>query len=73
MEYDEKKERFIVKITKTGQIKEVIRLSLCFNDEDQEKFKERVELAKLRQQTCSDEIRFFKYVDSVPTELVSKI
>jgi len=41
----------------------VIRLSLLFYSEDQEKFKIRVETAKYLQSTAADELRFVKYVD----------
>jgi hypothetical protein len=43
-----KKEKYIVKVISSGVIKEVIRLSLLFREENEEKFKERVEIAKLR-------------------------
>jgi hypothetical protein len=48
MDYDVKKEKYIVKVISSGVIKEVIRLSLLFREENEEKFKERVEIAKLR-------------------------
>jgi hypothetical protein len=48
LDYDVKKEKYIVKVISSGVIKEVIRLSLLFREENEEKFKERVEIAKLR-------------------------
>ncbi len=71
--YDEKRGRFRVKTVSNGQIKEVIRLSLLFRDEDEEKFKERVEIAKMRQATANDEMRFLKLVESLPDDLFAKL
>jgi len=42
----------------------VVRLSIKFNEEDLEAFKERVELSKQRQINAEDEKRFLKYVDT---------
>jgi dynein heavy chain, axonemal len=57
----------------TGIEKYVGRLSLLFEDEDPDKFKERLELCKSRQQDAEDEIRFFKYVDEQPMHLASTV
>lgn len=51
--------------------KSVNRLSLIFNDEDPEKFNERLSTAKSRQQTAENELRFWKYIDNVANEKAS--
>lgn len=48
LKYDAMKDRFLVKLLENDSEKWVVRLSLKFNDEDQDKFKERVELSKMR-------------------------
>ena len=42
-----------------------------FNDEDPEKFKQRVEIAKFLQNTAADEMRFLKYVEGFKNEQFS--
>jgi len=44
-----------------------------FNEEDENKFKERVEMAKLRKETADDNMRFIKYLLKMDNELVSDI
>ena len=57
----------------TGQEKLVTRLSLLFFNEDPEKFKERVNQCKSRQEIVEAELRFTNLVDSVPTDSVSTL
>ena len=56
---------------KDNSVKWVVRLSVMFKDEDQDAFKQRVELSKQRQQNAEDEMRFLKYVDSQPDKQAS--
>jgi len=71
LEYDPKRNKFLVQVVNQPTLKYVGRLSLQFNDEDPEKFKRRVDLAKERQFTAEDELRFYKYVDSQSDSNVS--
>jgi len=48
LKYDPMKDRYLVNIIENASDKWIVRLSLKFNDEDQDKFKERVELSKMR-------------------------
>jgi len=64
LEYDPKRNKFLVQVLNQPTLKYVGRLSLQFNDEDPQKFKLRLDLAKERQLTAEDEMRFYKYVDS---------
>jgi len=48
-------------------------LSLLFFNEDPDKFKERVNQCKKRQEIVSAELRFTNLVDSVPTDSVSTL
>lgn len=65
--------KFLVKILLNGSEKYVSRLSLMFLTEDHNKFMERVQVCKQRQQRAEDEIRFFKYVESKNDQLVSSL
>ena len=58
LDYDEKEEKFLVKVVATGMQKWVIRLSLLFNHEDPAKHAARINLAKSRMRTAEDETRF---------------
>jgi len=51
----------------------VTRLSLLFFDEDPDKFKERVNQCKQRQEIVEAELRFTNCIDSVPTDAVSTL
>lgn len=48
-------------------------MSLLFFNEDPDKFKERVNQCKKRQEIVSAELRFTNLVDSVPTDSVSTL
>jgi len=61
----------LVQVVNQPTLKYVGRLSLQFNEEDPQKFKKRLDLAKERQLTAEDELRFYKYVDSQPDSSVS--
>lgn len=73
LSYDYKEKKFKVKVCATGQEKLVTRLSLLMFNEDPEKFKERVNQCKLRQEIVEAELRFTNLVDSVPTDSVSTL
>jgi len=73
LEYDPKRNKFLVQVVNQPTLKYVGRLSLQFNDEDPQKFKRRLDLAKERQLTAEDELRFYKYVDSQPDSHVSHL
>jgi len=73
LDYDFKEKKYKVKVCATGQEKLVTRLSLLFFNEDPEKFKERVNQCKLRQEIVEAELRFTNLVDSVPTDSVSTL
>lgn len=61
----------MIQLPGNGLTKYVGRLSLLFHLEDPEKFKERLQLAKERQEIAEDEMRFYYFVDSQPDETVS--
>lgn len=73
LSYDPVQKKFKVKVCSTGQEKFVTRLSLLFFNEDPEKFKQRVNECKKRQEIVEAELRFTNLVDSVPTESVSTL
>jgi len=57
----------------TGQEKLVTRLSLLFFDEDPDKFKDRVNQCKQRQEIVEAELRLTNLIDSVPSDAVSTL
>lgn len=73
LDYDYNERRYKVRVLSTGQEKLVTRLSLLFFDEDPDKFKERVNQCKQRQEIVEAELRFTNIVDSVPTDSVSTL
>lgn len=73
LDYDYKERKFKVKVVATGQEKLVTRLSLLFFDEDPDKFKERVNQCKQRQEIVEAELRLTNLVDSVPSDAVSTL
>lgn len=73
LSYEYKERKFKVKVIATGQEKFVTRLSLLFFNEDPDKFKERVNQCKQRQEIVEAELRFTDLVDSVPTDAVSTL
>jgi hypothetical protein len=62
--------KFFIQICDSGIMKYVGRLSLLFHDENPDRFRYRIELAKQRQIIAEDELRFLKYVSSLPDEQV---
>lgn len=46
IDYNEEAKKFLIKVLHTGNVKEVVRLSLRFISEDPEVFKRRIELCK---------------------------
>ncbi len=58
LDYNVAEGKFLVLIHATKSTKLVVRLSLMFNSEDPDAFKERVELSKHRQTNAEDELRF---------------
>ena len=73
LSYDEKERKFKVRQVHNNKEKTVTRLSLLFYAEDPERFKERVELCKLRQKHVEQELRFTDLVDSIPADAVSTL
>ena len=73
LEYDEKTQKYLVKMVSKGIQKYVDRLSLLFDAEDKVKFKERVQLCKHYQRRAEDEIRFQNYAESIPDSNVSTL
>jgi hypothetical protein len=73
IDYDYKERKYKVKVVATGQEKLVTRLSLLFFDEDPDKFKERVNQCKQRQEIVEAELRYTNLIDSVPTDSVSTL
>lgn len=73
LSFDYKERKYKVKVVATNQEKLVTRLSLLFFDEDPDKFKERVNQCKQRQEIVEAELRFTNLVDSVPTDSVSTL
>ena len=73
LDYDYNERKYKVRVVSTGQEKLVTRLSLLFFDEDPDKFKERVNQCKHRQEIVEAELRFTNLVDAVPTDSVSTL
>lgn len=48
------------------QMKRVSRLSIVFKNDNIEQFKKRIRLAKALQQVVLEELRFEKYIQSLP-------
>ncbi|EGR32288.1 hypothetical protein IMG5_089580 [Ichthyophthirius multifiliis] len=65
LDYNPIKEKFLVKIMDTGFEKWVIRLSILFNEENKEKYFERINLAKERKKQIRDDKRFLEYLDGI--------
>ena len=61
----------MVQVIDQPTLKYVGRLSLQFHEEDPEKFRLRLEVAKERQFTAEDEMRFYHFVNSLPDQSVS--
>ena len=70
LDYDAKKRKFLVQVLNNPNLKYVGRLSLMFHEEDPDKFKKRIDEAKERQLAAEDEMRFYRYVDSIPSQSV---
>jgi dynein heavy chain len=73
LDYDHEKARFKVRVLSTGLVKKVNRLSIKFNDEDPELFKQRLSQGRKLQKDYEGELRFLNYIDAVPTEKVSQL
>ena len=73
LDYDPKRKKFLIQLGQNGMMKYVGRLSLLFHDEDPEKFKQRLQEARERQEIAEDEMRFYHYVDSQPDQTVSTL
>jgi hypothetical protein len=73
LDYDYELRKYRVRVLSTGHEKFVTRLSLLFFDEDPDKFKDRVNQCKHRQQIVEAELKFTNIVDSVPTSSVSTL
>jgi dynein heavy chain len=63
--------KFEVRVLRNSKSKWVGRLSVLFFAEDPVRFEQRVELCKQRQRNADDELRFLKYVESLPDNMTS--
>lgn len=73
LDYNEKEEKYLIRVLATGREKWVIRLSLLFNHEDPVKHAARIELAKSRMRTAEDEMRFMQFIDGMPLDTNAKL
>jgi dynein heavy chain len=73
LSYDDATNRFLVKQVDSGMQKYVERLSLLFDDEDKNMFKDRVQQSKHYQKRAEDEMRFQNYAEKVPDDKVSTL
>jgi dynein heavy chain len=73
LSYDEHSKKFLVKQVDSGVQKSVERLSLLFDEEDRNQFKDRVQQAKYYQKRAEDEMRFQNYAEQVSNQNVSTL
>ena len=73
LSFDAHSHKFLVKHVDSGVQKSVDRLSLLFDDEDRNQFKDRVQQAKYYQRRAEDEMRFQNYAEQVDNNMVSKL
>jgi dynein heavy chain len=73
LSYDEHHKKFLVKQVDSGVQKAVDRLSLLFDEEDRNQFKDRVQQAKYYQKRAEDEMRFQNYAEQVENSSVSTL
>jgi hypothetical protein len=71
LSYNDEEGRYLVKHVENGVQKYVERLSLLFDQEDKNQFKERIYQCKYYQRRAEDEIRFQNYAETIPLEKVS--
>jgi dynein heavy chain len=71
LSYNDEEDRYLVKHVENGVQKYVERLSLLFDQEDKNQFKERIYQCKYYQRRAEDEIRFQNYAETIPLEKVS--
>ncbi|CAD8161959.1 unnamed protein product [Paramecium pentaurelia] len=73
LDYDQNQQKFIVKIMKNDQIKYVSRLSLMLKTENETEFNLRLQQCRILQKQAEEELRFFKYVNSIPDQLITSL
>lgn len=69
--FDEKSEKFYIRVLQNGLLKFVNRLSIQFKDEDESKFEERLNLTKERQKIADQSIKLLRYIESIDDNIVS--
>ena len=69
--FDEKNEKFYIRVLQNGLLKFVNRLSIQFKDEDESKFEERLNLTKERQKIADQSIKLLRYIESIDDNIVS--
>ena len=73
LDYNAQNCRYLVKMVEGNTQKWVERLSLLFDFEDKNLFKQRVQICKHYQQRAEDEIRFQNYAEKVPENEISQL
>lgn len=69
--YHDSNNKFSVRVLKSGQRKDVSRLSLQFVSEDKEQFEDRIVSAEERRKNAGREARFKTYVNGVNEGLIA--
>lgn len=69
--YDHKSGKFYIKVLENGLLKFVSRLSIQFNDEDPQKFEERLNLTKERQRNADEAIKLLRFIETVDDNVVA--
>lgn len=71
--YDYSLKRYLVKHVDTGVQKKVERLSLLFDEEDRNLFRDRVHQCKFYQRRAEDEMRFQAYAEKIDNKFISSL
>jgi dynein heavy chain len=71
--YDEEGEKYMVRVIENNTVKYVGRLSLMMKNESEKNFKARLLQCKHLQKQAEDELRFYRYVDSLDDGLVATL
>lgn len=73
LSYDSHQKKYFVKQVDSGMQKFVDRLSLLFDEEDKNLFKDRVQQCKYYQKRAENEMRFQNYAEEVDSRVVSTL
>ncbi|CAD8087288.1 unnamed protein product [Paramecium sonneborni] len=71
LDFDQIQQKYIVKIMKNDQVKTISRLSLMLKTENETEFNQRLQQCRILQKQAEEELRFFKYVNTIPDQLVT--